>query len=154
MVLHRVFAPVVLGALALSAVPAAAEDRPLGRIAEDLSDPERQAAMAGALEALSAALLDLKVGPFMKAMDRAGHGAATRDIDPDATLADVAGPEARRMPRELADKLPVMMGVMGTMAGELEGMVPELEAMGKRMERRMESAMGEAARRDRRGRHD
>jgi hypothetical protein len=152
MVLHRVFAPVVLGALALSAVPAAAEEPPFGRMAEDLSDPARQDAMAGALEALGEALLDLKVGPFMKAMDRAGHGEATRDIDPDATLADVAGPEARRMPRELADKLPVMMGLMGSMAGELEAMLPELEAMGRKLERRMEGAMGEAARRERRRR--
>ncbi len=40
------------------------------------------------------------------------------------------------MPGELADKLPLMMGMMGTMAGEMEVMLPQLEAMGKRLEGR------------------
>ncbi len=149
MLLRRLVVPAALTALAFTPVPAfAKEARPLSRVIEELNDPARQDALAGALEGLAEALLDVKVAPFMKAIDRAAPGSAPRDIDPDATLADIAGPGARDMPRELGDKLPMMMGMMGTMASEMEGMLPQLEAMGKRME----GAMGDAMRRERRRR--
>jgi hypothetical protein len=149
MLLRRLLASAALTALAFAPAAALAkEQRPLGRVIEELNDPDRQDQLAGALEGLAEALLDVRVAPFMKAIDRAAPGSAPRDIDPDATLADMAGPGARDMPRELGDKLPMMMGMMGTMAGEMEGMLPELEAMAKRME----GAMGEAARRERRRR--
>jgi hypothetical protein len=146
MSLHRLLAPVLVSALALAPLPALAKDAPLGRVVEELTDPARQDALAGGLEALTQALLELKVGPFMKAMERAGHGRDTRDIDPDTTLGDLAGPQAREIPREVSGKVPVMMDTMGAMAGQMEVMLPELEAMAKRME----GAMDQSMRRDRR----
>lgn len=142
MLLRQLLVPAALTVLALAPAPALAKERPLGPVIAELSDPQRQDQLAGALEGLAAALLDIKVAPFMQAIDRATPGSAPRDLDPDATLADMAGPGARDIPRELGDKLPMMMGMMGTMAGEMEGMLPELEAMA----RRMEGAMGEAVR--------
>jgi hypothetical protein len=148
MSLRRLAGSALVAALLAMPVQAMAKDQALGKVIAELNDPARQDAMAGALEALGSALLDMKVAPFLKALDRAGVPAGGRDVRADATLADLAGPDARRMPGELADKLPLMMGMMGTMAGEMETMLPQLEAMGKRLE----GSMGEAMRRDRRRR--
>lgn len=146
MSLHRLLAPALVSALAFAPLPAMAKDAPLGRVVEELTDPARQDALAGGLEALTAALLDLKVGPFMKAMERAGAGRERRDVDPETTLGDLAGPDARDMPHELSSKVPVMMDTMGAMAGQMGVMLPQLEAMAKRMEGAMDESM-------RRGRH-
>lgn len=148
MSLHRLLAPALVSALVLAPLPALAKDAPLGRVVEELTDPDRQDALAGGLEALTAALLDLKVGPFMKAMERAGSGRGMRDIDEDATLGDLAGPGARELPREVSAKVPMMMDTMGVMAGQMGEMLPQLEAMAKRME----GAVDESMRRERRRR--
>lgn len=148
MSLHRLLAPVLVSALALAPLPAAAKDAPIGRVVEELTDPDRQDALAGGLEALTAALLDLKVGGFMKAMERAGNGRGMRDVDEDTTLGDLAGPQSRELPREVSAKVPMMMDTMGAMAGEMGAMLPQLE----RMARRMEGVMERSARRERRDR--
>lgn len=137
----RVLLAVLTGALAVAviALPAEAKERPPSRMAEKLSDPALQHSMSTAIAALSEALLDMPIAPFARAVEAMGDPDA-RDIDPDATLADVAGPEARRMPREMARKLPQMMDAMGGMAGAMEAMLPRLEAMGRQMRDRMEEA--------------
>ena len=137
----RVDLVLLSGALAAAAiaVPAAAQDRHAGRMAEKLSDPALQHSMSTAVAAMAEAMLDMPVAPFARAMEAMGDPDA-REIDPDATLADVAGPEARRMPREMARKLPRMMGAMGGMAGVMEAMLPQLQAMGRQMRDRMDEA--------------
>ncbi len=141
----------VLGAAVLAAaalpVPALAREARSGKIVEALANPGTQQAMAGAMAALTEALLDLKIGPFAKALDgmgdTTGNRRAARHIDPDATLGDLAGPEARRMPGEVARKLPQMMGAMAGMAGAMEAMLPQLEAMGEKMKDAMGQPHGE-----------
>lgn len=136
----------VLGAAVVAAaalpVPALAREAHSGQIVETLANPGTQQAMAGAMAAMTEALLDLKVGPFAKAMegmgDATGNRRAARHVDPDATLGDLAGPEARRMPGQVARKLPQMMGAMAGMAGAMEAMLPQLEAMGEKMKDAME----------------
>ena len=147
---HRVLGCALASALVMVPVQASAKDASFAKVIADLNDPQRQDAMAGALEALSAAVLDVKVAPFLKALDRAAPRDGAREIDPAATLADVAGPGARQMPRELGNQVPLMMGMMGTMAGELAAMAPQLEAMG----RRLEGAVERSAERSRRRRRD
>ena len=115
---------------------------------EELTDPDRQDALAGGLEALTAALLDLKVGPFMNAIERAGHARGMRESIPIPRWATLAGPDARNLPRATSDKVPVMMDTMGAMAGEMGRDAPQLEAMA----RRMEGAMDKFLRRERRRR--
>ena len=137
----------VLGAAVVAAaalpVPALAREAQGGQVAEVLANPGTQQAMAGAMAAMTEALLDMKVGPFARAMegmdDATGNRRAARRIDYDATLGDLAGPEARRMPRQVARKLPQMMGAMAGMAGAMEAVLPQLEAMGEKMK----DAMGE-----------
>lgn len=125
-----------VAAIALAPVPALAREARTGPIMGQLGDPQTQRAMAGALAAMTEALLDIKVAPFAQAMDTMGDPEGnhrSRPIDPNTTLGDMAGPEARRMPREVARKLPQMMGAMGAMAGAMAAMLPQLEAMGEKM---------------------
>jgi hypothetical protein len=136
--LHHTLACTLAAALTFAALPAAAHDDPLDRTADDLTDPVRQDAIAGGLAAMTAAMLDLRVGPFLRAIDSAEYPDDPADIDPDTRLGDIAGPEARRAPYELAARVPAMMDTMGAMAGEMAVMRPELEAMARRMERAMD----------------
>ncbi len=131
-----------LAATLLAPVPAIARDKSirdkgLGEAVEKLSDPRMQKSIATAMAALSQALLGIRMAPFARAMesmdDATGDPDAARDIDPDATLGDMMGPDAERLPQELSARVPAMMGAMAGMAGAVEGMLPELEAMGKQM---------------------
>ncbi len=126
-----------LTALAVAPVPALAKDSGMGEVTAKLSDPRTQSAVAGALAALSEALLSMKMAPLAKAMESmegvTGGRKAMPRIDPDATLRDLAGPSADRLPQELSEKVPAMMGAMGGMAGAMEAMLPELEKIGERM---------------------
>lgn len=141
-----------LAAALLAPLPAAAgdkdraqRDRALGELQTRLGDPETQRAMGDAMASLMAAMLDMKAAPFLKAMDRMGKAMGerpmARDIPEDATLGDLAGPEAREMPREVARKAPAMMGAAGAMAGAMGEMLPQLEEAGKRMGDQMRKSM-------------
>ena len=129
-------AAVSLGAIA---VPAHAQPRHSDRLAGQLADPALQDSMADAIGAMSEALLDMPVAPIARVMDAIGDPDA-RDIDPRATVGDLAGPEARRMPREMARKVPQMMGAMAEMSDAIAAMTPQLEAIGRRMRDRMEDS--------------
>jgi len=131
-----------LAAVLLSPVPAAARERDRGpsELAQKLNDPELQQGMASALSAMTEALMSIKLAPFAEAMERMGDKKAARRIDRDATLGDMAGRDGRRVQRDVAERVPQMMGMMAGMAGAMEQMLPALEAMGKQME----GAMGKA----------
>lgn len=142
----------VLAPLAvLAASPALAREAPrdtgLAEIEARLSDPRSQDAMGQALAGMMAALLQIKAEPFARAMEKVGDGRSARAIPKGATLGDLAGPQARHMPSEVARKVPAMMGAMGAMAGAFEEMLPQLEAMGRQMEGAVENARlpGESA---------
>lgn len=136
-----------LAAVLLAPVPAAARgaadkdrarrDCALGELQTRLGDPATQQAMGDAMATLMAAMLDMKAAPFLKAMDRMGkpmgEHTVPRDIPDNATLGDLAGPQARAMPGEVARRAPAMMGAAGAMAGAMGEMLPQMEEMGKRM---------------------
>jgi hypothetical protein len=136
-----------LAAILLAPVPAMARDKGLSEAAAKLNDPRTQQALAGTLTTLMQALMNMKAAPFVKMMDgmegameratgeKSDDSQAARNIDPDATLGDLAGPEVRAMPEEMAAKLPAMMGAMAGMAGSMEAVLPELEAMGKELKK-------------------
>ncbi len=139
---------------ALAATSATARDRGLADAESRLSDPKAQQAMGDALATMMAAMMQIKAAPLLKAMDSMGttmgERRAARGVPADATLGDLAGPEARDMPREMAHKVPQMMGAMGAMAGAMGEMLPQLETMGKRMERQMDRAMDKVDRQSKR----
>ena len=139
MTLRSLVASAALAGLALAPLPAAAKSG-AAAMAEKLSDPGMQAAISAALRAMSEAMLDMKIAPLARAAEAMGDRKLMRRLGPDATLRDVAGPRAERMPEELSRRVPAMMGAMGGMAGAMEAMAPAL----KDMARTMGAAMGEA----------
>lgn len=143
-----------LAAALLAPLPAAAKerserDRAVGDLQDKLGDPRTQEAIGDAMAGMMAAMLDMKAGPFLKAMDRVGQTTGERprhrDIPDDATLGDLAGPGAREMPREVARKAPAMMGAAGAMVGAMGEMLPQLEEVGKRMGDQMRETIDKAA---------
>jgi hypothetical protein len=130
----------VLAALALAPVPALARDHADEDFASDLSDPRKQEAMGNAMAAMMGALLGMKTDPLVRAMERMGDHKAARRIPRGATLGDLAGPEAKRMPAEMRRRVPAMMGAMGELAGMMQDIAPELEAIGDDFERQMDEA--------------
>ena len=131
-------------ALVSAAAPAAAKpDTATSRLAEKMRDPANQAAVAGAVAAASEAILDIPLEPLARAAEAMGDRRTARRMR-GARLRDVA-PEAEDMPRELAYKLPAMMGAMGGMAEAMEEMAPALKAMAREMGARVSDAMRRGA---------
>ena len=122
-------------AAALICAPALARETEAGDVARKLSDPANQIAATAVLAAMSEALLDLRVGPFMKALDSAGAGGDLADVPPDATVRDLAGKDAGRLTDGIARNTPRVMGAMAGMAQDLDAMLPQLRAMAERMRR-------------------
>jgi len=88
--------------------------------------------MAAAVEAVTTAVLAMPAAPLLRAAETMA-GRDPQSVDPDLTVGDLAGPEAADAPREIAHRLPQMMGAMATLAATLEAMLPELRAMGDRI---------------------
>ena len=82
---------------------------------------------------MSEMLLSMKVAPLAKAMEQMGDREGARKVARSETLADLAGPEARRMPRAMAEKVPAMMGAMAGMTEAMGAMLPQLEEMAEKM---------------------
>lgn len=133
MMLRAPIAVAALVAASFAPLPALAEERPLAEAAAKLSDSRVQASMAAALAALGEALLDMPVGPMLRAIEGVDGTGRESPVPADARLRDLTGAEAEAMPAELADKVPAMMAGMAGMAGALEAMLPDLEALAKRM---------------------
>jgi hypothetical protein len=126
----------LLGTSALAAclsAPAHASENRAEELARRLDDPDTQYRVAGALSAITSEFLEMRAEPFLRAMEAAGAGEAAPDLPPDATLGDLAGPEAQRLPGEIERRVPDLMGSLAEMASAFGAMQPELEAMARRM---------------------
>lgn len=109
------------------------------RISEKLSDPHAQERMSQSLAVMSEVLLDLPLAPFLRGMaEMAGEDPAA--VDPDLTLRRMS-PEAERVPDEIVDKLPRMMGAAANMAEGFGAMMPALREMAVRMEQAIKLAV-------------
>jgi len=126
------------GALAVSTslaavpAPALAQNGRAAEVAERLNDPMTQYAVAGMLSAMSKAVLDMKVAPFLDAMEGMG-GKSGPDLGPDATVADLGGIDPAQVREEMVERVPQMMSAMGAMAGALQEMLPQFKAMAEKM---------------------
>ena len=122
-------------AILLPAPALAAPDSGDGEIsstARAFADPQRQEELAGAMEAVMEAMLEMPAAPMLRAAaEMAGENPAT--VDPDTRLADLAGPEAADAPRQVAEKLPQMMGAMAALAVAFEEMLPQMRAIGEHL---------------------
>jgi len=132
----RIVLPLLALAGALSPLPALAAEGDAARMAEELSDPARQQQIAAALEAMTAAMLEMPAAPLLRAAATMA-GKDVEEVEPDVSVGDLMGPEAAAAPRELAQRLPAMMSAMAIFATSFEAMLPELRAMGDRMAKDM-----------------
>lgn len=129
-------------ALAWQIAPAAARTSApdSSAMTRQLEDPRTQNAAANALGSLMSIMLAMKAEPLIKAMDAMGEHDAARRIPRGATLGDLAGPDARRIPGEVKRRVPGMMTAMGSMAGMFDQLLPQLEQIGAQFDRDMAAA--------------
>ncbi|MEZ5742698.1 MAG: hypothetical protein R3D89_02910 [Sphingomonadaceae bacterium] len=120
-----------LAAAALLPAPAMAQESSVSEIQEKLNDPMTQYAVAGMISAMSKAMLEMEIGPFMKSMEQATGRHS--NVPEDATVADLAGTNPDEVQDKLIETVPAMMASAGTMAGAFEKMLPQLREMAERM---------------------
>jgi len=140
----RYFLTLPLLAVSLSlSVPASARDvAPESEMLEKLSDPAFQDSMANMMAGFMTAMMDLPIGQFAAAMDKAipenmKKQDGLSDIDPDATIGDLARRDDPDFDRNIEGKMRKGTAMMGIMASEFGAMLPQLRAMGEKMKRRM-----------------
>lgn len=125
---------------ALAAMPAPALAKADGSLSRELRDPYKAEAMGDMLGAMLGVMLDMKAEPLARVMEAAGEPEAARKIPRGATIGDLAGPNARRMPQEVRRRAPAMIGALGEFAGMLEEMAPQFEQIAKDFDRKVENA--------------
>lgn len=128
-------------ALAAAAAPfpaLAAQEPDSPRIAEQLGDPLVQDTLASSIAIMGRVLMDMNVAPMMQALAKA-TGDDPRYVDPDTTVGDLAGPDARYLPEDMAMRVPEVMGAMAGMAEGMEEMVPALRDMAEQFRRSIPS---------------
>lgn len=120
----------VLAALALPTA-AAAKDRAIERDAQQIArianDPETQHAVAQSLSTLLNALMDVKIGPMVKAMEGVDpKGRKMRGVDADTTIGDMAAKQDRNYQAKLDRGIDQSTKAMGAVATGLAAMLPSL----------------------------
>jgi hypothetical protein len=135
-----VFAALVpLPALAQDSAPGTDIESGLVQAAEAMRDPARQEQMAAMGHTMLGLLLEMPIGSLLQgAAEMAGEEPAS--IDPETTLRELAGPKADEAPRALAEATPRMMSAMGTLAGALARMAPEMRRIGRDIARELPDA--------------
>jgi hypothetical protein len=118
------------------------------KLADKLADPRMQDGVAAMLGRMTQTMMNMPVGKFAAAVEKAAPGAmkGKKRIREDATVADLAGRNADRLPDDIAKGSKQMMGMMSGFAAAFATMIPEFEKMGEELEKGFEDAS--AARRD------
>ncbi len=140
---HFLALPLLAVALSLAAPASAQDQTPESEMIEKLNDPAFQDNMVSVMSGFMTAMMDLPIGQFAAAMEKAvpegmDDQKAFSRIDPDATLGDLAAPGNPNFNAEMEDKMRKGTAMMGIMASEFGALLPQLKAMGERMKRRME----------------
>ncbi|MFM9853084.1 MAG: hypothetical protein ACKVOJ_09795 [Sphingomonadaceae bacterium] len=113
------------------AAPANAE-RDMQDVAKTLNDPATQEAMSGALGAMMAALLDMRIDGIAKALEPMNGG--KRIVLPGKTVRELATRDDPNFERKMKTNTRAMMGSMGAMASALATIIPQFEAAARKME--------------------
>ena len=121
-------------------------DDGMADMAGKISDPAVQDGVAMAVERVTGAMMNMPIGPLAQAIERARPGTVSRRIRGDATVADIAGRDARYLPEELGTRSREAMGMMSGFARAMAVMMPEFERMGREMEDSFRAAKAEARR--------
>lgn len=140
---HILALPLLAVSLSLAA-PASAQDRePESELVEKLNDPAFQDGMVAMMSGFMSAMMDLPIGQFAAAMEKAvpegmDDGEAFSRIDPDDTLGDLAARDNPDFDADMEDKMRTGTAMMGIMASEFGALLPQLRAIGERIKQRME----------------
>lgn len=122
------------------------DDSSLDELADKMTDGDRQDGVANSVERMSAALLDIRVGPLAAAIENARPGTVRRNVRRNTTIGDLAGRDSEYLPEELGARSREMMGMMGGFAQAMASMMPEFRRMGREMEASVRAAKDEARR--------
>lgn len=109
-------------------------DRDIDRAVARMQDPATQTAIANAVGSLTEALMQLKVAPFINAVNAADPDHRHDEVPADATLAELAGRDGDDMAHDARTQTMVATRAMGSMAGAFAQMLPQLEAMARDVE--------------------
>jgi hypothetical protein len=107
-------------------------------LADKLADQRMQDGVANMVGRMTERMMDLPVGKFAAAIEKARPGTVKRGVRADATVADLAGRDAERLPGELAKGTRQMMGMMSGFAAAFASMLPKFEKLGEEMEKSFE----------------
>lgn len=124
----------------LAALPAPAMAKSDHPVSRELRDPYKAEALGDMLGAILGVMLDMKAAPLVRVMEAAGEPEAAKQIPRGATIGDLAGPDARRLPGEVRRRAPAMLGAVGEFAGVLEDAAPQLERIAKDYDRKVDNA--------------
>ncbi len=130
-------APMATPAKSFTATDSAGE---MNDMAAKMADPRMQDNVAHMVESMTGAMMRLPIGQMAAAVEKARPGTLHKRIRSDATLADLAGRDARDLPETLGEKSRDMMGMMGGFAKAFAVMLPEFEKMGKEMAASLDEA--------------
>lgn len=121
-------------------------DDGMADMAGQLSDPAVQDGVAAAVERATGAMMNMPIGPLAEAIERARPGTVDRRMRGDATVADIAGRNARYLPEELGERSREAIGMMSGFARAMAVMMPEFERMGREVEDSFRAAKADARR--------
>ena len=110
--------------------PSSAQQEVQG-VADKLNDPSTQVAMSGALGAVMAALLDMRVDKFAKALEPLNGGKKIKMHG--NTLREMAEHKDPNFERKMQDGTKTAVRSAGSLASALAVMLPELEKAAKKM---------------------
>ena len=109
----------------------------LNALSKDLANPRVQDGVSDMVERMTETMLQLPVGKFAAAVEKARPGTVKKRIDENATIADLAGRDADRLPEALGKGSKQMMGMLSGFAAAFATMVPEFEELGRDLEELM-----------------
>jgi hypothetical protein len=110
----------------------------LNDIAQDLADPRMQDGIAAMAERVGESVLDMPVGKFAAAIEKARPGTLKKRIAENATVADLAGRDAERLPAEFGKGSRQMVTMLSGFAAAFATMMPEFEDMARDLQKSME----------------
>lgn len=115
-------------------------------IAGRLSDPMVQDSVAIMVETMAGAIMNMPIDGIAQAIETARPGTVRPSMRRGATVADVAGRDARYLPQELGDQSRAAVGMMGGVARAMANMMPAIENLGRDMQDQIDAAKQEARR--------
>jgi hypothetical protein len=138
--------PVAVEAIEEEYIASDERDTDFADMADQIADPAVQDGVAAAIESATGAMMNLPIGQFAEAIERARPGTVNRRMRGDTTVADLAGRDARYLPEELGTRSREAMGMMSGFARAMATMMPEFERMGRDIEESFRAAKAEARR--------